>query len=70
MKNYIASFAEVREVAKAFNPASNGTLPQVVIVNPDGKVLYEQTGPTDFLALRRALLPALDATAPWPANGK
>ena len=70
MKNYIASFAEVREVAKAFNPASNGTLPQVVVVNPDGKVLYEQTGPTDFLALRRALLPALDATAPWPANGK
>jgi hypothetical protein len=70
MKNLIASFADAREVARTFNPASNGTLPQVVVVNPEGKVLYEQVGPTDFLALRRALLPALDATAPWPANGK
>jgi hypothetical protein len=40
------------------------------VINVDGKVLYEQSGATDFLALRRALLPALDAAAPWPANGK
>ena len=70
MKNLIASFADAREVARSFNPASNGTIPQVVLLSPERKVLYEQTGPTAFLALRRALLPALDATAPWLANGK
>lgn len=69
-QNFITATADAKEVAQAINPSWNGVLPHVVIVNTDGKVLYEQSGATDFLALRRALLPALDAAAPWPASGK
>jgi len=69
-QNFITTTSDAKQVAQAISPSWNGVLPHVVVINVDGKVLYEQSGATDFLALRRALLPALDAAAPWPANGK
>jgi len=49
----------------ALDPEWNGALPHTIVIGPGGEVLYSQTGELDFLALRRAVVPALNALAPW-----
>ena len=46
-------------------PDWDGSLPHTLVLGADGAVLYRQTGELDFLALRRALVPALNKLAPW-----
>jgi hypothetical protein len=45
-------------------------LPHTLLVDQNGKVLYRQTGSIDFLAIRRAIVPALNAITPWPGLDK
>jgi hypothetical protein len=68
MRNLIFQ-ADKSALGQALDPDWNGELPHTLLIAPGGKVLYRQTGAIDFLAMRRALLPALDTVAPWPANG-
>jgi thiol-disulfide isomerase/thioredoxin len=51
---------------EALDPDWNGALPYTLLLDVDGKVLYRETGSLDFLALRRAIVPALNAVTPWP----
>lgn len=69
MRNLIFGSTDKYALIEALDPEWNGALPHTLLIGPDGKVLYRETGSVDFLALRRALLPALDAISPWPANG-
>ncbi len=49
----------------ALDPEWTGALPHTIVIGADGEVLYRQTGELDFLALRRVIVPALNALAPW-----
>ena len=54
---------------EALDPEWSGALPYTLLLDADGKVLYRETGSLDFLALRRAIVPALNAITPWPGLG-
>ncbi len=64
-RNLIFATKDKYALIEALDPAWSGALPYTLVVAPDGKVLYRETGSVDFLALRRALVPALDAITPW-----
>lgn len=69
-RNLIFGSTDKYALMEALDPEWNGALPHTLLIDPQGKVIYRQTGSLDFLAMRRALLPALDAISPWPATGK
>lgn len=50
---------------EAFDKDWNGELPYTLLIGAKGEVLYRESGSIDFLALRRAIYPALDKVTPW-----
>lgn len=69
MPNYIFADEDKYKMLEAIDPEWNGALPHTLVVNEKGKVIYRETGSLDFLALRRAIIPALDDIAPWGGLG-
>lgn len=67
--NYLYATADKYALAEAIDPEWNGALPHTLLIGPDGKVLYRETGSIDFIALRRAIIPAVEELKPWPASG-
>jgi thiol-disulfide isomerase/thioredoxin len=67
MKNYILASQNKDELYDAFESVKNwrGELPYTVIVDEKGQVIYREKGELDFLAMRRAIVPALNRIAPW-----
>ncbi len=65
-RNLIFGSTDKYALAEALDPEWNGALPHTLVLDPEGKVIYRQTGSIDFLALRRAIVPALNAITPWP----
>jgi thiol-disulfide isomerase/thioredoxin len=65
MRNLIFGGTDKYALMEALDPEWSGALPHTFVVNEKGDILYRQTGPLDFLALKRKLLPALDAITPW-----
>jgi thiol-disulfide isomerase/thioredoxin len=51
---------------EALDPSWKGGLPHTILIAPGGEVLFRQTEEIDFLALRRAIVPALNKITPWP----
>ncbi|ACB73428.1 redoxin domain-containing protein [Opitutus terrae] len=68
-RNLIFGTTDKYALMEALDPEWNGALPHTLLIDPEGKVIYRETGAIDFLALRRTLLKALDAISPWPATG-
>lgn len=68
-RNLIFGSADKYALIEALDPEWSGALPYTLLIAPDGRVLYRETGAADFLALRRAIVPALEAITPWPASG-
>ena len=68
-RNLIFGSTDKYALIDALDPEWNGALPYTLLVGADGKVLYRETGSVDFLALRRALVPALNALTPWGGLG-
>ncbi|HET7535983.1 MAG TPA: redoxin domain-containing protein [Candidatus Didemnitutus sp.] len=64
-KNLIFGSKDKYAMIEALDPEWGGAVPYTLLLGPDGKVLYRETGSLDFLALRRAIVPALDAITPW-----
>ena len=64
-RNLIYATTDKYACIEALDPEWGGALPYTLLVGPDGKVLYRETGGIDFLALRRAIVPALNALSPW-----
>jgi thiol-disulfide isomerase/thioredoxin len=64
-RNLIFGSADKYALIEALDPEWNGALPHTLLIGADGKILYRQTGSIDFLALRRAIVPALNTLAPW-----
>lgn len=65
-RNFIFGATDKYALLEALDPDWTGALPHTLLIGPDGKVLYRQTGGIDFLAIRRAIVPALNAITPWP----
>lgn len=64
-RNLIFASAERDPLINAFNPDWQGVVPYTVILNPEGKVVYEESGSIDPLAVKRALVKALNERKPW-----
>ncbi|HWA86712.1 MAG TPA: redoxin family protein [Opitutus sp.] len=64
-RNLIFATKDKYAAIEAIDPDWSGALPYTLLLGPDGKVLYRETGSLDFLALRRAIVPALNAITPW-----
>lgn len=65
-RNLIYADADKYKMLEAFDPEWNGALPYTVVIGTDGKILYREEGPVNFLKLRRVVIPALNAITPWP----
>jgi len=65
-RNFIFGTTDKYALIDALDPSWDGPLPHTLLIGADGKVLYRETGSIDFLALRRAIVPALNAITPWP----
>jgi len=65
-RNLLFGETDKYKMIEAFDPEWNGALPYTVVIGPDGKILYRESGAVDFLQMRRAIVPALNAITPWP----
>ena len=64
-KNLIFASAEREKLINAFDPNWEGEVPYTVLLDPDGKVVYRETGSIDALALKRAIVKAMNERTPW-----
>ena len=55
-RNLIFESDDVYAMMAAFDKDWQGGVPFSVVINPDGKVVYQQQGETDIIELRRAVL--------------
>lgn len=67
MKNYILASENKDELYDAFESVKNwrGEVPYTLILDEKGNVIYREKGELDFLAMRRAIVPALNRLKPW-----
>jgi hypothetical protein len=64
-RNLIFASEDRTALINSFNPAWQGEVPYTVLLSPEGKVVYSETGSVDFAALKRAVVKALDDHKPW-----
>jgi len=69
-KNYIFGDTDKYALIEAFDKDWNGELPYTLLLDEKGNVLYRESGSIDFIAIRRAIVPALDRVAPWQNRDK
>lgn len=58
-RNLLFDSADTEALQRSFNPKWDSAVPYTVLLDPDGKILYEQLGALDILKLRRTILAAL-----------
>ena len=54
--NLIFASADREKLINAFDPDWQGPVPYTVLISPEGKLLYRETGSIDPLALKRAIV--------------
>lgn len=64
-RNFIFASADREKLINAFDPDWQGPVPFTVLITPDGKILYQETGSIDPLALKRAIVKAMNEKKPW-----
>ena len=64
-KNHLFNSAERENLINAFDPEWSGAVPFTVLLDPEGKIIYRETGSIDPLAVKRAIVQALNARKPW-----
>jgi thiol-disulfide isomerase/thioredoxin len=64
-KNFLFASADREKLINAFDPDWQGAVPFTVLIAPDGKVVYHNTERMDPLALKRAIVKALNEKKPW-----
>lgn len=64
-RNLIFATADREKLINAFDPGWQGEVPYTVLINPEGKVSYSEKGSVDFLALKRAVVKAMNERKPW-----
>ena len=64
-RNLIFATAEREKLIDAFDPSWQGQVPYTVLLSPEGRVLYKETDRIDPLALKRAIVEAMNERKPW-----
>ena len=64
-RNLIFASADRDKLINAFNPEWQGEVPYTVLLDPEGKIVYSETGSIDVRAAKRAILKALNERKPW-----
>jgi len=64
-RNLVFASAQRDPLINAFNPDWQGEVPYTVVIDPDGKLIYQESGSIDALALKRAIVTAMNAKKPW-----
>lgn len=64
-RNLIFASTDRELLINAFDPTWQGEVPYTVLINPDGQIIYSEKGSVDFLALKRAIVQAMNERKPW-----
>jgi thiol-disulfide isomerase/thioredoxin len=64
-RNLVFASADREPLIDAFDPNWQGAVPFTVLIAPGGKVVYRETGSIDPLALKRAIVQALNERENW-----
>ena len=64
-RNLLFASADREALMDAFDVDWPGAVPFTVLLSPEGEVLHRELGSIDPLALRRAIVEALNARKPW-----
>jgi thiol-disulfide isomerase/thioredoxin len=64
-KNLIFASADRAKLIDAFDPNWQGEVPYTALIAPDGKIIYRETDRIDPLAIKRAIVKALNEKKPW-----
>jgi peroxiredoxin len=64
-RNLLFASAEREPLINAFDTSWQGEVPYTVLLSPEGKVVYSEKGSVDFLALKRAIVKAMNERKPW-----
>ena len=64
-RNLVFGSSERDKLIDAFDPDWQGVVPYTVLINPEGKIIYKETGSIDPLALKRAIVTAMNERKPW-----
>jgi thiol-disulfide isomerase/thioredoxin len=64
-RNLIFASADREPLVNAFDPQWQGEAPYTVLLNPEGQIIYTEKDSVDFLALKRAILKAMNERKPW-----
>jgi peroxiredoxin len=63
--NMIFASADREKLINAFDADWQGPVPYTLLIAPEGKLLYRETGSIDPLALKRTIVKALNERKPW-----
>lgn len=64
-RNLLFASADREPLINAFDPDWQGEVPYTVLLNPEGEVIYRESGTIDPLAMKRAILKAMNERKPW-----
>jgi peroxiredoxin len=64
-RNLLFGSPEREPLINAFNPKWRGEIPYTVLIDPDGKIIYEESGSIYPLAMKRTIVKALNEHKPW-----
>ena len=64
-RNLIFASADRDPLINAFNPEWQGVAPYTVLINPEGEIIYSETGSIDPAALKTKIVTALNERKPW-----
>jgi peroxiredoxin len=64
-KNLIFASADRDKLIDAFDPDWQGPVPYTLLISPEGKVVYREVGSIDPLAVKRAIVKAMNERKPW-----
>jgi peroxiredoxin len=64
-RNLIFASDDRERLMNSFDSHWQGALPYTVLIDPDGKVIYHESGSVDILAVKRAIQKAMNERKPW-----
>ena len=64
-RNLLFASADREKLINAFDADWSGAAPYTVLIDPEGKIIYRETGSIDALAVKRAVVKAMNERKPW-----
>jgi hypothetical protein len=64
-RNLLFASADREKLINAFDADWSGAVPYTVLINPEGKVVFSEVGSIDPLAMKRAIVKAMNERKPW-----